>query len=93
MGGVEERADMIAGNCAAVRFGQGGELESQKEGGRFVQRVSFFVLQFPEEYAMIPSRRGCSSSVERQLPKLHRGVRLPSAAPKKQLALQAVFCF
>lgn len=27
---------------------------------------------------------GCSSSVERQLPKLHRWVRLPSAAPKKR---------
>ena len=53
----------------------------------------FFVLQFLRRYAIISPRRGCSSSVERQLPKLHRWVRLPSAAPKKQLALQAVFCF
>jgi hypothetical protein len=39
------------------------------------------------------SRRSCSSSVERQLPKLHRWVRLPSAAPKRKTRLPSCLSF
>lgn len=58
--------------------------------------VPFFVLQFRWKCAIIPFRCGCSSSVERQLPKLHRGVRLPSAAParrKRHVACDEPFYF
>lgn len=44
----------------------------------------FFVLHFPAGSAIMYPRRGYSSSVERQLPKLHRWVRLPLAAPASE---------
>ena len=40
-------------------------------------------VAFPKKPAIIRPARGCSSSVEHQLPKLNRGVRFPSPAPKK----------
>ena len=40
-------------------------------------------VAFPKKPAIIRPTRGCSSSVEHQLPKLNRGVRFPSPAPKK----------
>ena len=43
----------------------------------------FFLLHFPVGSGIIHFKCGCSSSVERQLPKLHRWVRLPSAAPRR----------
>ena len=49
--------------------------------GSFVEESPDFVLQSARGSDIIPNRRGYSSSVERQLPKLHRRVRLPLSAP------------
>ena len=52
----------------------------------FLRKMCYHTLQ----------TRGCSSSVERQLPKLHRWVRLPLAAParrKRHIACDEFLCF
>lgn len=53
---------------------------------------TFFPLQNAKRSAIIATLCGRSSSVERQLPKLHRWVRLPSAAPKSRNNLDIVGC-
>ena len=47
----------------------------------FIKLSPDFVLQSEGRFGIMHSRRGYSSSVERQLPKLHRRVRLPLSAP------------
>lgn len=81
--------------CPAARTASGGAELCAGGNIRKVRRISrFFVLQFSLGCGIVTYRCGCSSSVERQLPKLHRWVRLPSAAPvrrKRHIACDEFF--